>query len=89
MIEVGKQMKDMTGASFINQSYFDNLSQCEMTSHYIIDGDTRVLLEKALQLLFSTASEKLNKKDIGDLEKAHFAWEVYKSKQVMAGLGLI
>ena len=30
MIERGKQMKDMTGALFLNEKYFEDLKQCEL-----------------------------------------------------------
>jgi hypothetical protein len=30
MIERGRMMKDMTGASFISEKYFDNLKQCQL-----------------------------------------------------------
>ncbi len=30
MIERGRMMKDMTGASFISEKYFDSLKQCQL-----------------------------------------------------------
>ena len=30
MIERGRMMKDMTGASFINEHYFESLKQCQL-----------------------------------------------------------
>jgi len=32
MVERGKQMKDMTGACFIGDKYFEHLQQCELVS---------------------------------------------------------
>jgi len=35
MIERGKQMKDMTGASFIGDKYFESLQQCELVKIFV------------------------------------------------------
>lgn len=35
MVERGKQMKDMTGASFIGDEYFDSLQQCELVKMFV------------------------------------------------------
>jgi hypothetical protein len=35
MIERGKQMKDMTGVSFIGDKYFDSLQQCELVKMFV------------------------------------------------------
>ena len=35
MIERGKQMKDMTGASFIGDKYFESLRQCELVKMFV------------------------------------------------------
>lgn len=32
MIERGKRMKDMTGANFMSEKYFENLRQCELVN---------------------------------------------------------
>lgn len=35
MVEKGKQMKDMTGASFIGEKYFESLHQCELVKMFV------------------------------------------------------
>lgn len=35
MIERGKQMKDITGASFITDKYFESLQQCELVKIFV------------------------------------------------------
>jgi hypothetical protein len=35
MIQRGKQMKDMTGASFIGDKYFESLQQCELVKIFV------------------------------------------------------
>ena len=35
MVERGRQMQDMTGASFISDKYFDNLQQCELVKIFL------------------------------------------------------
>jgi hypothetical protein len=37
IIERGRMMKDMTGASFITERYFDNLKQCQMVELLITE----------------------------------------------------
>lgn len=39
MIERGRMMKDMTGASFISEKYFDNLKQCQLVPIKIMIPD--------------------------------------------------
>lgn len=37
MIEDGRMMKDMTGASFITERYFDSLKHCQLVSVLIMN----------------------------------------------------
>lgn len=36
LIERGRQMKDMNGATFISERYFENLSQCKLVDVQIV-----------------------------------------------------
>jgi len=36
LIERGKMMKDMTGANFISERYFENLSQCKLVDVQVV-----------------------------------------------------
>jgi hypothetical protein len=35
MVERGKLMKDMTGASFMGDKYFESLQQCELVKIFV------------------------------------------------------
>jgi len=39
MVDRAILMKDMTGASFLSQKYFDNLKQCQLVSVVIIEQE--------------------------------------------------
>lgn len=47
MVERGKQMKDMTGESFISDKYFENLQQCELVKIFVTNEKLTDLLKTA------------------------------------------
>ena len=89
LIERGKQMKDIVGNSFISESYFENLSKCELSKFTLIDKSTINILENALQCYFNDANQNLQRKDLGDIEKSNYQFAITKAKEVMDGLGLL
>ena len=60
---------DLNGGSFVTESFLTNLAQCEFKRVRFFYEEEVDLIESAVQFYFADAINKLERKDLGDIER--------------------